>query len=267
VITVFSMDAVGGMGGAGGDWRARMIGRSVGPAADQAMRRSLAIVTAAARVIHRSGSDDFTMRQVAEEAELSLRAVYKLFAGKDELLAALTEEAQVVLAHLLERRVGAYEDPLERLGAALYFSTDPRQHTDHDYNTAVARYAVQLSITAPDKLFRARRSVMQVFMRLIDEAMGAGQIAPGDSERAACSVYLTYHSFQMAGYLGNSSGAALPTNEEIIEFCLRGLGAQLPAGWVERLRVSDEDAARYRHESEHAAGTLPRAGARSSESA
>lgn len=252
------LGTVSAMSTTGDDWRARMMGRSVGPAVDQAIRRSQAIITAAARVIQRSGSDDFTMRQVADEAELSLRAVYKLFAGKDELLAALTEEAQVVLAHLLERRVAAHDDPLERLGAALYFSTDPRQHTDHDYNAAIARYAVQLSITAPEKLSLARRPVIQVLTQLVDDAMAAGHLAPGDPERAACSVYLTYHSYLMAGYLGNSTGAALPTSEEIIEFCLRGLGARLPAGWVERLRVSDEDAARHRRESEHAAGTLPR---------
>lgn len=244
----------------GGDWRARMMDRSVGPAVDEAMRRSQAIITAAARVIQRSG-DDFTMRQVAEEAELSLRAVYKLFAGKDELLVALVEEVQVVLAHLLNRRVAAYDDPLERLGAVLYFLSDPRQHTDHEYNTAVARFVLQVSASSPEQLFGARRPVIEVLTRLIDEAMAAGELDRGDPETAAGTVYLTFTSYQLAGYLGNSVGAALPTNEELIVFCLRGLGARLADGWVERLRVSDDDAAKYRQQSEHAAGTLPRTSA------
>jgi TetR/AcrR family transcriptional regulator len=244
-----------------------MMDRSVGSAVDEAMRRSQAIITAAVRVIQRSGAD-FGMRQVADEAGLSLRAVYKHFASKDELLVALVEEVQVVFAHLLEQRAAAYDDPLEQLGALLYFFSDPRQHTEHEYNAVIARYVVQLSISTPEMLYRARRPVIDVLMRLIDEAMAAGQLDRADLERAACTVYLTFNSYQMASHLGNSNGAALPRNEELIEFCLRGLGAELPIGWVERLRISDAEAAKHREESERAAGTIPRpmgAGASSSE--
>ena len=246
-----------GMTATEGDWRSRSVDRSVGPAVDQAMRRSQAIITAAARVIQRSG-EDFTMRQVADEAELSLRAVYKLFAGKDELLVALVEEVQVVFADLLERRGAEHDEPLERLGAVLYFFIDPRQHTDRAYNTVVSRYVTQVSVTSPDLVYRARRRVIEVLMRFIEEAMAAGQVDPGDPEPAAGTLYLTLTSYQMAGYLGNATGAQLPTSEDLIVYCLRGLGARLPDGWIDRLRVSDDDAARYRQESEQAAGTLPR---------
>jgi AcrR family transcriptional regulator len=237
------------------DWRTRMIGRSIGPAADRAIRRGHAIISAAARIIYRSGGDDFTMRKVADEAGLSLRALYQHFSGKDDLLVALFEESQVVFARLIERHAGRYADPLERLGAALYFATDPRQHTDRDYNAALTRYVMRASVTAAQQVGHARRPVIGVLTRLIDEAMQAGDLEPGDPEAAAASVSLGYASYQFSTYLGNSIGAALPANEKLIRFWLQGMGARLPAGWEDRLRITDTEALTYRRESERAAGT------------
>ncbi len=243
------------------DWRTRMIGRSIGPAADRAIRRGHAIISAAARIIYRSGGDDFTMRKVADEAGLSLRALYQHFSGKDDLLVALFEESQLVFARLIERHTARYADPLDKLGAALYFATDPRQHTDHDYNAALTRYVMRTSVTAAQQVGHARRPVIEVLMRLIHEAMLAGELEPGSPELAASSISLAYVSYQFSTYLGNSIGAALPTNEKLIRFWLQGMGARLPAGWEERLRITDDEALKYRHESERAAGTAvsPRA--------
>jgi AcrR family transcriptional regulator len=237
------------------DWRTRMIGRSIGPAADRAIKRGHAIISAAARIIYRSGGDDFTMRKVADEAGLSLRALYQHFSGKDDLLVALLEESQVVFARLIERHAARYADPLDKLGAALYFATDPRQHTDHDYNAALTRYVMRASVTAAEQVGHARRPVMEALARLIHEAMLAGKLEPGDPELAACSVNLAYISYRFNTYLGNSTGAALPTSDKLMRFCLQGLGARLPAGWEERFRITDDEALKYRHESERAAGT------------
>jgi AcrR family transcriptional regulator len=237
------------------DWRTRMIGRSIGPAADRAIRRGHAIISAAARVIYRSGGDDFTMRKVADEAGLSLRALYQHFSGKDDLLVALFEESQAVFARLIERHAGRYADPLDRLGAALYFATDPRQHTDRDYNAALTRYVVRASVTAAEQVGHARRPVIEVLARLISDAMLAGELEPGDPEAAAASISLAYASYQFSTYLGNSIGAALPAREKLIRFWLQGMGARLPAGWEERLRITDDEALTYRRESERAAGT------------
>jgi AcrR family transcriptional regulator len=239
------------------DWRTRMIGRSIGPAADRAIRRGHAIISAAARIIHRSEGDDFTMRKVADEAGLSLRALYLHFSGKDDLLVALFEESQAVFARLIERHAARYADPLDGLGAALYFATDPRQHTDRDYNAALTRYVVRASVTAAEQVGHARRPVIEVLARLINAAMLAGELEPGDPEAAAACITLAHASYQFRTYLGNSIGAALPAREKLIRFWLQGMGARLSAGWEERLRVTDDEALTYRYESERAAGTVP----------
>jgi AcrR family transcriptional regulator len=237
------------------DWRTRMIGRSIGPAADRAIRRGHAIISAAARTIYRSGGDDFTMRKVADEAGLSLRALYQHFSGKDDLLVALFEESQVVFARLIDRHAARYADPLDRLGAALYFATDPRQHTDRDYNAALTRYVMRASVTAAEQVGHARRPVIEVLARLINEAMLAGELELGDPEVAACSVNLAYIAYRFNTYLGNSTGAALPANDNLVRFCLQGLGARLPASWEDRFHITDDEALKHRYESERAAGT------------
>ncbi len=236
-------------------WRSRVVGRSLGPAAEKAIQRGQALITAAARLIQRSGGADFTMQQLALEAGLSLGLVYQLFSGKDDLLVALFEEAQVVLAHLIERHAARWPDPLARLGAALYFATDPRQHTDAHYNAAVARYVVRVSLNAPEQLGQARRPVIAVFTRLIDEARQAGLIDECDPHLAATGILLAYISYEHNILLGNSVGAPIPSSEQFMRFCLLGIGARLPVGWEQQFRLSDDQAAQHRIESERVAGT------------
>lgn len=239
-------------------WRSRVVGRSLGPAADKAIQRGRALITAAARLIQRSGGDDFTMQQLANEAGLSLGLVYQLFSGKDDLLVALFEEAQVVLARLIERHAARWSNPLERLGGALYFATDPRQHTDAHYNAAVARYVIRVSLNAPEQLGQARRPVIDVFTRLIDEARLAGLIDDCNPHLAATSILLAYISYEHNILLGNSIGAPIPSRQQFIRFCLLGIGARLPAGWEGQFRLSDDQAAQHCSESERVAGTKSR---------
>lgn len=240
------------------EWRSRVVGRSLGPAADKAVQRGRALITGAARLIQRSGGDDFTMQELANEAGLSLGLVYQLFSGKDDLLVALVEEAQVVLARLIERHAARWSNPLEKLGAALYFATDPRQHTDQHYNAAVARYVIRVSLSAPEQLGQARRPVIDVVTTLIDQARHAGQLDDCDPPLAAAAILLAYISYEHNILLGSSIGAPIPPNEQFIRFCLLGIGARLPVGWEERFRLSDNEAAQYRLESERVAGTKSR---------
>jgi len=236
-------------------WQARVVDRSLGPATDRAVQRGRALVTAAGRLIRLSGGDDLTMKEVAAEAGLSLRVLYQHFEGKDDLLVALIEESQVVFARLIERQAATRQDPLERLGAALYFAADPRQHTDPGYNRALATFVARTSISEPERLGRARLPVVEVIGRLISDAMSAGEVDPGDPEIAASSILLTYISYELNNHLGSSVGAPLPTTEQFVAFCIRGLGARIPDGWERQFRLSDEEAARSAVESVRLSGT------------
>lgn len=234
-------------------WRARVVGRSLAQASDKAVRRGQQLISAASDLILRSGGDDFTVQKVASEAGLTLRAFYQHFSGKDDLLIALIEESQLVMARLLTRHADRFEEPLERIGGALYWALDDRQHTAGDYNAALLRYVQRTTLTSPERLSAARRPVVAVFTRLIDAAMVEGSIERGDPERSAFALMALHMSFTRVAYLGNDLSSRLPSIPELVRFCVHGLGARLPVGWEERFVMSDQEAAISRRASERLA--------------
>ena len=231
-------------------WRARVVGRSLAPAAEKAVRRGQQLISAASELILRSGGDDFTVQKVASEAGLTLRSFYQHFSSKDDLLIALIEESQLVMARLLTRHAARFAEPLDRIGSALYWAFDERQHTAGDYNAALLRYVQRTSLSAPERVSAARRPVVAVFTRLIDEAMVAGSIERGDPERSAFALMALQLTFTRVTYLGNDLSSRLPSIPELVRSCIHGLGARLPIGWEERFVMSDEDAAISKRASE-----------------
>lgn len=239
-------------------WRARVVARSLAPAADRAVRRGQEFISAASDLVLRSSGDDFTVQQVAAEAGRTLRSFYQHFSGKDDLLIALIEESQVVMARLLTLQADRFEDPLERLGGALYWAYDERQHTAHDYNAALLRFAQRAAVTAPDRVGAARGPVRAVFARLIDEAMRAGAIEPGDPTEAAFTLMALHSSYTQASYLGDDPEARSPAVPALVRFCVLGLGARIPSDWEQRFVLSDEEANHSRRHSERIAADAVR---------
>jgi hypothetical protein len=154
------------------------------------------------------------------------------------------------MARLLNRHAARFEDPLERIGGALYWALDGRQHTAGDYNAALLRYAQRTSLTAPERVGAARRPVVAVFTRLIDEAMVAGAIERGDPERSAFALMALLGHYTQVTYLGNDLSARLPSIEALVRFGVLGLGATLPVDWETRFVVTDAEAAVSKRASE-----------------
>ena len=218
------------------DWHGRVLGRSLGSATDKAVRQARDLINAAARLMRRLDAEELTMQNIAAEAGVSVRVLYRHFEGKDDLLVALIEECQIVLARLIEKATADIADPLERLGEALYFATtDAHQQTDQNFSRAMARFTVQTSVTSPDQVGAAHRPVILVLAGMVEEAMQSGQIEVGDSEVAATNLYDVYEAHQRNLYLGKSLGGPRPASRELIRFCLLGLGARIPAGWEKKL--------------------------------
>jgi hypothetical protein len=179
-----------------------------------------------------------------------------------------------VLVRLVNRAIEPSTDPLDRLGAALYFMTDARQHTDHEYNATMSRFVARTWTSAPEQLGRARRAVTELLARLIADAIDAGALEAADATQQAANVALSLNGYQMNSHLGSAMGVPPPPNLVFVRFALLGLGAQIPVGWEDRLAVPDDEAQRRRQMSErmafsggqrragaHAPGAAPRADA------
>ena len=80
-------------------WRSRVVSRSLAPAADKAVRRGQELISAASRLILRSGGDEFTVQKVASEAGLTLRAFIRRFPTSAHINEAKGKLAEVQLYH------------------------------------------------------------------------------------------------------------------------------------------------------------------------
>ncbi|GAA0998112.1 hypothetical protein GCM10009555_096840 [Acrocarpospora macrocephala] len=243
-----------------GDWRSRVVGHSLGDATDKAVERGRALIAAASRLIMRSGGADFSVQNVATEAGVSLRILYRHFTGRDDLLVALVEETNLVLARLVREHAKRFSDPLDRLGAALFFATDARQHTDASYNAAMTRLILSVSVNAGEAVGRARRPLIAAFAALIRPLVDAKCIEPGDPEELAGTITRCYLAFQNDRYLGSAVGGAPLAQERFIRFCIRGLGAETPPGWEERFRLSEEEIEISRLKSAEISGVIRQPG-------
>jgi AcrR family transcriptional regulator len=98
-------------------WQRRALDRSLSDARARALARSSRFLSAAMDLLRETGRVDFTVQQIVERSELSLRSFYQHFSGKDELLLALFEELITQFAEDLGREVEGIDDPVERLEA------------------------------------------------------------------------------------------------------------------------------------------------------
>lgn len=223
-------------------WRARVVDHSLGDAAGRAVDDGRALIAAASRLIMRSGGADFTMHNVAAEAGVSRRVLYRLFGGRDDLILALLEESSLVYARLLAERADRFSDPVDRLCEVLYFATDPRQLTDRDYNAAMIRISVETSVRSPKAIGGAHRPLVDVLAGLCKAAIDAGRIRRADPYSHARMLVLALTAYQQSMFLGASEFD--PTRQdEFVNFCMSGLGAEVQSGWPATFRLSDEDAA------------------------
>jgi AcrR family transcriptional regulator len=148
------------------------------------------------------GPEAFSLREVARRVGLTAAAVYRHFDGKEALLAAVCDEGFRVFASYLMGAL-AKPSPLERLRTSgkqyLRFALDrPRD------------YRVIFMSEAP-KEKRAGRgggsSPSPSFQFLVDrvrECMDAGDLAAGDPEEAAVTIWAHVHgmvSLWLSGHL------------------------------------------------------------------
>src|SRR6186997_2961444 len=76
-------------------WRERAVSRSLHAARSRAEQRVQRFLDAAFELIDEKGTTDFTIQEVIDRSQQSLRGFYQYFDGKDELLLALFEDSVI----------------------------------------------------------------------------------------------------------------------------------------------------------------------------
>ncbi len=234
----------------GADWRRRVVGRSLRSATQRSIDRGEALIRAAGTVLERSGGEDITVQDVADEAGQSLRTLYQYFESKDDLLLAVFEESMRTYAKLVARAIEGLDDPLERLGGALIAASSMSEFSERGLDRGLARLRLRLAESSPELVGRSQEAVTTLIRELIAEAATVDRIHVDDTDSAAFLLLSLNAAFITSERLGNDSGVPRPDVPGVVVFCLRGLGAEVDGAWVEavtaRLRLPTRGAPRRR---------------------
>jgi AcrR family transcriptional regulator len=209
-------------------WRQRAVSRSLTAARSRAEERVQRFLDAAFSLIDEKGTTDFTIQEVIDRSEQSLRAFYQHFDGKDELLLALFEETVGEAADDIRNAVDAETEPLDRLHTfviRLHAWCDPydrpRKRGSHN-RLPIMDFMLRLAADHPERVTAAVSSVSTLLVHLLDEAVAARAIKVDDTRHAAALIQQTVFSTWLGDRLVHNPRAR-PSAEETWEFCLRGL--------------------------------------------
>lgn len=207
------------------DWHRRVVGRSLRTATQRSIDRGQALIRAAGVVLERSGGDDITVQEVADEAGQSLRTLYQYFASKDDLLLAVFEESMRTYAQLIRRAIAGLDDPLERLAGAVVAATAMSQFSDIGLDRGLARLRLRLADSSPELVGRSQAAVTSLVKELVVAAAEADQVEVDDPDGAVFMLMSLNAAFITSERLGNDSGVPRPDASDVVVFCLRGMGA------------------------------------------
>ena len=214
------------------DWHRRVVGRSLRSAAERSVDRGNALIAAAATVLARSDGADITVQDVADEAGQSLRTLYQYFESKDDLLLALFEEAMRSYAVLIETSIADLDDPLERLAGAMVAAGSMPGVSRSALDRGMARLRFKLSESNPELIGRAQQAVTTLVSDLVEVAADAGQMHVADADKATFMLLALNAAYITSEMLGNDAGTTRPDLDEVVTFCLLGLGAKVDQAWV-----------------------------------
>jgi AcrR family transcriptional regulator len=216
--------------GDGPAWRERAVSRSLNAARSRAERRVQRFLDAAFELIDEKGTTEFTIQEVIDQSQQSLRGFYQYFDGKNELLLALFEETIQEATDDLQHVVDAESDPMERLRAFTIRlhewcdpSEKPRKRGTHN-RRPIVEFSVQLAVQHPEQVKAAMAPISRTMMELIEAAHAAKAITVTDVRRAAALMQQTVMYCWFSNRLAESARSRV-TAEESWEFCLNGLGA------------------------------------------
>jgi len=208
--------------------RERAVNRGLLAARSRIEQRVQEFLDAGFQLIDERGSADFTLQELLERTNQSVRGFYQCFASKDELLLALFEDSVREQVADLQRCVDEESEPLARLRAftvRLFEWCEPAgpgEKPGRHEHRPVADFAIQLGLTHPEPVEAAMRPVFDLLLRLVEDAAAAGVIATDDAARAATLVQRTVIYHWLADRLVHDPRRSISA-EDTWNFCLRGL--------------------------------------------
>lgn len=199
--------------------------------------RTSAIVAAAYQLLDEGGLDDLTIRAVLKSTGLARRAFYERFAGKDDLVLAVFEQAMRYAAEMYGELVDPIPEPLERLRAIVVSigrgsgaPDEPAAQQNSRMAAALSREHIRLAESHPAQLQAALEPLFALIAKQIADGIARGQIRQGDPARLTLFIYNLIATTVHTELISGESGAVAAERRERLaddlwEFCRRAIVA------------------------------------------
>jgi AcrR family transcriptional regulator len=204
-------------------WKQRAVERSTRAAKQRAEQRVQRFLDAAQSLITREGTTDFTVQQVVEASNQSLRSFYQHFDGKHELLLALFEDALRRATDQIRAAASVPEDALDRVKVALQLLFELSRPDPAAKRPLFTEFAPRLLISHPTEVRGAHAPLLTLITELLTEADNAGKLRPGvDPRRVAALTMQTVMFVAQSAVVSDSDDLPVITADEIWDFCSKG---------------------------------------------
>lgn len=156
-----------------------------------------------------------------QRAGLSLRAFYRHFDGKDDLVVALYEEVVAAAAQRAGRAAERMADPEERLRFLVWRFYGSRGA----FPASMAAEIQHLVRARPEEMRAALSPLLRLFRDAISAAQEAGVVRDGKPDAHALHLLLVLLVYTQARGQGLLSGVEWtePTREQLWDYCLGSL--------------------------------------------
>jgi AcrR family transcriptional regulator len=196
--------------------------------ADLVERRRAQIVEAATRLVARQGFAKTVVRDIAEEANISVGLVYEYVRSKEDILFLIYEHWSRVWGEGLEKAIARGKDPLDQLVSAVSFLVGTAdKHTDVTH--LFYRESGHLSEYGTDQAKQTEREMVDRLTAILEAAVAAELLRPDtDCLAVATSLILLSHGWVLKGYLLRKGRTPASYATSLVETAVNGWAT--PAG-------------------------------------
>jgi AcrR family transcriptional regulator len=196
--------------------------------ADLVERRRAQIVEAATRLVARQGFAKTVVRDIAEEANISVGLVYEYVRSKEDILFLIYEHWSRVWGEGLEKAISRGKDPLDQLMSAVSFLVGTAdKHTDVTH--LFYRESGHLSEYGTDQAKQTEREMVDRLTAILEAAVEAELLRPEtDCLAVATSLILLSHGWVLKGYLLRKGRTPAGYAASLVETAVNGWAT--PAG-------------------------------------
>jgi AcrR family transcriptional regulator len=196
--------------------------------ADLVERRRAQIVEAATRLVARQGFAKTVVRDIAEEANISVGLVYEYVRSKEDILFLIYEHWSRVWGEGLEKAISRGKDPLDQLMSAVSFLVGTAdKHTDVTH--LFYRESGHLSEYGTDQAKQTEREMVDRLTVILEAAVEAELLRPEtDCLAVATSLILLSHGWVLKGYLLRKGRTPAAYAASLVETAVNGWAT--PAG-------------------------------------